>query len=76
MKELIAYMARNLVAESGRVDVREVQGDQADVYELAVAPSDKGQVIGKQGRTIRALRALVNAAAVRQGKRAVLDVVD
>jgi len=76
MKALIAYMARNLVEDSGAVRVNEVRGDKTRVFELRVAPSDKGKVIGKQGRTIRAMRSLVNAASVRHGKRVVLDIAD
>ena len=76
MKDHITYVARNLVEDDGAVEVREVGGEKAQVFELRVSNRDRGKIIGKQGRTIRALRSLVNAAAAREGKRAVLEVVD
>lgn len=75
MKELIAYIVRNLVENPDAVDVREVAGDKAQVYEVKVDAADLGKVIGKQGRTIRSVRTLVSAAASREGKRATVEVV-
>ena len=76
MKDLITYVARNLVDDSNAVRVSAAPGDKTRVFELRVADSDKGKIIGKGGRTIRALRSLVNAAAAKDGSRAVLDVAD
>ena len=76
MKELIAYIVRNLVEKPDAVDVREVAGDKAQVYEVRVDAADLGKVIGKQGRTIRSVRTLVSAAASRDGKRTTVEVVD
>lgn len=76
MRNLITYIVENLVDDQESVRVREVAGDKAQVYEVSVAGSDQGKLIGKQGRTIRSVRALVNAAASRAGKRAMLEVLD
>ena len=76
MKQLIEDIAKALVDIPEEVSVREVQGEQVTVLELKVAPSDLGKVIGKQGRTVRALRSLVYAASVKQRQRFVLDVVE
>ncbi len=76
MRELITFIVRNLVESPDAVEVREVAGDKAQVYEVKVAAADLGKVIGKQGRTIRSMRVLVSAAASREGKRATVEVVD
>lgn len=76
MKDLVAFIVRNLVESPDAVEVREVAGDKAQVYEVKVSEADLGKVIGKQGRTIRSVRALVSAAASREGKRATVEVVD
>ena len=76
MKDLITYIVQNLVDESDRLQVREVAGDRTEVYEIKVAPGDQGRLIGKQGRTIRSIRSLVNAAVSRQGKKATVEVLD
>lgn len=76
MKDLVTYIVRNLVESPDAVEVREVAGDKAQVYEVKVDEADLGKVIGKQGRTIRSVRALVSAAASREGKRATVEVVD
>ena len=76
MKELITYIVQNLVERPDSVVVNEVAGDKAQLYEVRVDHNDLGKVIGKQGRTIRSVRALVSAAASRAGKRATVEVVD
>ncbi len=76
MKDLVTFIVRNLVESPDAVEVREVVGDKAQVYEVKVDEADLGKVIGKQGRTIRSVRALVSAAASREGKRATVEVVD
>ncbi len=76
MKELIDYIVRNLVDHPDYVEVHEVAGDKAQLFEVKVKTEDRGKVIGKHGRTIRSVRALVSAAANREGKRAVVEVVD
>jgi hypothetical protein len=76
MKDLIAYMVRNLVDHPESVEIREVAGDKAQVYEVKVSSEDLGKVIGKHGRTIRSVRTLVAAAANRSGKRVMVEVVE
>jgi predicted RNA-binding protein YlqC (UPF0109 family) len=76
MRELVEYMAKALVDDSESVSVTEVEGERVTVIELRVAPGDLGKVIGKQGRTARALRTILNANATKLRRRAVLEIVE
>jgi len=76
MRELVEYIARALVDDSERVQVTEVEGEQVTVLELRVAQNDIGKVIGKQGRTARAIRTILNANATKLKKRAVLEIIE
>ena len=76
MRELVEHMARALVDDSNAVQVGEVEGERVTVIELRVAPGDLGKVIGKQGRTARAMRTILNANATKLKKRAVLEIVE
>jgi uncharacterized protein len=76
VKDLIVYLARSLVEQPDAVEVSEYQDGDETVYELKVAPDDLGKVIGKQGKTARALRALVSAAASKKNFRAALEILD
>jgi predicted RNA-binding protein YlqC (UPF0109 family) len=75
LKGLVEYVARALVDKPAAVKVDEVQDGNTTVYELEVDEEDIGKVIGRQGRVVRGLRALVKAAATRKGTRVDLDVV-
>lgn len=76
MKELIEYIAKALVDNPSSVDVTEVEGERVTVYELRVGEGDLGKVIGKHGRTAKSIRTLLNAAAAKVGKRAVLEILE
>ena len=76
MRDTIEMVVKALVDDSSAVDVREVQRDGTTRIEVRVAQPDMGKVIGKQGRTVRALRSLVYAAGLKQHRRFVLDVVE
>lgn len=76
MKELVEFIARALVDEPDQVRVTEIQGERITVIELRVAPGDLGKVIGKQGRTARSIRTLLNATATKLRKRAVLEILE
>jgi predicted RNA-binding protein YlqC (UPF0109 family) len=76
MRELVEHIARALVDESDNVKVTEVEGEAVTVIELRVAPGDLGKVIGKQGRTARAIRTILNANATKLRKRAVLEIIE
>ena len=76
MRDLVELMAKALVDDSESVNVTEVEGERVTVHELRVAPGDLGKVIGKQGRTARALRTILNANATKLRKRAVLEIVE
>ena len=77
LTDLISYIAKALVDHPEEVVVDEVEGEQrdVDVIELTVAKDDLGKVIGKQGRTARALRSLLKVAATKQGQRASLEIL-
>ena len=76
MKELLEMIARGLVDRPDEVVVTEVEDDQTTVYELKVAPDDLGKVIGKRGRTARAIRTLVASAGNRLRKRLVFEIIE
>lgn len=76
MKELLEYLARGLVEEPDKVRINEVEEDDATILELSVGPDDYGNIIGRGGRTAAALRTVVKTAAVRQGRRMFVDIVD
>jgi hypothetical protein len=76
MKNLVAYIAQNLVDNPHSVLVDEFSSGQTMVLELHVAKPDIGKVIGRQGRTAHALRTIINAASAKEKKRAVLEIVE
>ncbi len=76
LKELIEYMAQALVDNPEKVKVSEIEGEQTSVIELRVAKEDLGKVIGKQGRTARAMRTILSAASTKIRKRAVLEIIE
>ena len=75
MQELIEYIARSLVTKPDEVQVTEKESDRGTVLELNVASEDMGKIIGKQGRIVKALRTVVKAAAVKQNKKVVVEIV-
>ena len=76
MKELITEIARALVDLPDEVSVTEIEGNQTTVLELKVAKTDLGKIIGKQGRTARALRTILNATSAKHRKRTVLEIIE
>jgi len=76
MKELVRAIAQALVDKPDEVEVIEIEGEKTMVLELKVANSDLGKVIGRQGRTAHAMRTIVNAAATKLKKRAVLEILE
>jgi predicted RNA-binding protein YlqC (UPF0109 family) len=76
MKELVKFIAQSLVDNPDAVQVNEIEGEQTSVIELKVAKEDLGKVIGKQGRTARAMRTILNAASTKIRKRAVLEIIE
>ena len=76
MKELIELIAKALVDFPDKVEVGELIGEQTTVIELKVAKEDLGKVIGKQGRTARAMRVILNAASTKLRKRSVLEIIE
>jgi predicted RNA-binding protein YlqC (UPF0109 family) len=77
MKDLLEYLARGLVDQPDAVEVSEVEEDDSTlILELSVAPDDYGSIIGRGGRTASALRTVIKGAAVRDGRRVFVDIVD
>ena len=76
MKELLTYIARNLVDNPDAVSVTEYPGESETVLELRVAPEDMGKVIGRQGRIAKEIRALMRSVAQRQGKKVSVEIKD
>jgi predicted RNA-binding protein YlqC (UPF0109 family) len=76
MKQLVEQIARALVDQPDKVSVREVEGEQTTVLELRVAQEDLGKVIGKQGRTARAIRIILGAAGMKLRRRYNLEIIE
>lgn len=76
MKDLIEYLAKSLVDKPEDVSVKQTEGEKTTIIELRVAREDLGKIIGKQGKTARAMRTLLNAAGTKLGKRCVLEILE
>ncbi len=77
LKDAVELVVKNLVREAESVDVREVERDRAtSVIEVRVAQADVGKIIGRQGRTVKAIRSLLHAAGQKRGRRYVLEIVE
>ena len=76
MKELVELIAQHLVNNPDAVVITETEGESASIIELRVAPEDLGRIIGKQGRTAKSIRTLVNAVASRQSRKIVLEIIE
>ncbi|UCF71321.1 MAG: KH domain-containing protein [candidate division WOR-3 bacterium] len=76
MKDLIEYIVKALVDNPDKVTVKEIAGEKSIIYELRVGEGDLGKVIGKEGRTAKAIRTIITAAAMKQGKRTVLEIIE
>jgi len=75
MKELVEVIAKALVKNPEQVDVTFAENNKTTIYELRVAPEDMGKVIGKQGRIAKAIRTVVKAAASRENKKVMVEIV-
>ena len=76
MKDLVQYLAKALVSNPDAVEIKESANDETQVLELRVAKEDLGRIIGRQGRTAKSIRTLLNAAAARDNRRVVLEIVE
>jgi hypothetical protein len=76
MKELVLFLAKQLVNHPDAVEVKETQADTTSVLELRVAKEDIGRVIGKQGRTAKSIRTILNAVASRTNRKVVLEIIE
>jgi len=76
LTELVTFIAKSLVDNPEKVEVREVSGEQTAVLELKVAQEDLGKIIGKQGKTAKAIRTILGAAAAKMRRRAVLEILE
>lgn len=75
MKELVEFIAKSLVDNPDEVEVTEIEGERSIILELRVAPDDMGKVIGKQGKIAKSIRTLTRAAATKEGKRVVVEIL-
>ncbi len=75
MRELVELLAKALVDNPEAVEVNEIEGEKSVILELKVAPEDMGKVIGKQGRIAKAIRTVAKAAAAKEGKRVVVEIL-
>lgn len=75
MGELVEYIAKSLVDNPDEVSVNEIEGSQSIIIELKVSPDDMGKIIGKQGRIAKAIRTVVKAAAIKENKRVVVEII-
>lgn len=76
MRDLVLMIAKALVDDSNQVEVKEIAGEKATVLELKVAAGDRGKIIGKEGRIIKAIRIIINSASAKLDKRATVEVVE
>ena len=76
LKTLVEYIAKSLVDHPDLVDVNEIEGEKTTILELRVDEDDLGKIIGKHGRTAKAMRTVINAAATKERKRAVLEILE
>jgi predicted RNA-binding protein YlqC (UPF0109 family) len=76
MRDLVLWLARELVERKDAVEVQAIERDRSTVFELTVDEDDLGRVIGRGGRTAKAIRTVLDGAARKEGRRAVLDIVD
>ena len=76
MRELIEAIAKMLVDHPDSVDVKEIEGGKTVVYELTVGTGDMGKIVGRGGRTVNAIRTIITAACMKQGKRGIVEIVE
>jgi predicted RNA-binding protein YlqC (UPF0109 family) len=76
MKQLVEYIAQALVDHPDKVEVKEIVGERTVIYEIRVGEGDLGKIIGKEGRTAKAIRSIIAAAAMKQGKRAQVEILE
>ncbi|OGS22486.1 MAG: hypothetical protein A2252_01465 [Elusimicrobia bacterium RIFOXYA2_FULL_39_19] len=76
MKELVVQIAKALVDNPESVEVKEIQGDKSTILELKVSDTDRGKIIGKEGRIIKSIRTIVSSAAAKLDKRATVEIIE
>ncbi|MHC2995357.1 MAG: KH domain-containing protein [Candidatus Atribacteria bacterium] len=76
MKELIELMIKGIVDKPDKVEINQIIGEKTSVFEIKADPDDIGKIIGKQGRNIKSIRTIINAAAQRDSKRVIIEIVN
>lgn len=76
MKELLEFIIKSLVDSPENVDINVVDGSRSVIFEVKVSPEDIGKIIGREGRIAKAIRTIVKAAAIKEGKRATVEIID
>lgn len=76
LKELIELMIKGIVENPDKVEINQIVGEKTSVFEIKADPDDIGKIIGKQGRNIKSIRTIINAASQRDNKRVIIEIVD
>ena len=76
VKELLEHIIKAIVDKPEQVEIREIPGERVVIYELKVASEDLGKVIGKEGRTAKAIRTIISAVSLKRGKKAIVDILE
>ncbi|TFB08082.1 KH domain-containing protein [Candidatus Atribacteria bacterium MT.SAG.1] len=76
MKELVELIIKGIVDNPDKVEISEIIGERSSIFEVKVDPDDIGKVIGRQGRNIKSIRTIVNAAAQKDNKRVIIEIVN
>ncbi len=76
MKELLEYIIKSLVDHPEDVNINVVDGSRSVIFEVKVSPEDVGKIIGREGRIAKAIRTVIKAAAIKEGKRATVEIID
>ncbi len=76
VKELLEHIVKSIVDKPEQVEIREIPGERVVIYELKVASEDLGKVIGKEGRTAKAIRTIISAVSLKRGKKAIVDILE
>jgi len=76
LKELIELMIKGIVDKPDKVEINQIIGEKTSVFEIKADPDDIGKIIGKQGRNIKSIRTIINAAAQRDSKRVIIEIVN
>ncbi len=76
VKELLEHIIKSIVDNPEQVEIKEIPGERVVIYEVRVAPEDLGKIIGREGRTAKAIRTIIAAVSLKKGKKAVIEILE